>query len=141
MANSEWIGWALGSAGFAAAAAVTAKVGLRHIDPDQVTLLRTAVMLPLLAGFVWAIQKWPTVTTMPRRALLFIGLSGVAGALSWLCYFRALRTGEAARVASIDKLSVLLVALLAFGFLGERLSGAQWFGAAMITVGAMLMTR
>lgn len=139
MANSYWLLWAMGSAGFAAAAAVTAKVGLRQVDSDQVTLLRTAVMLPLLAVFVWAMNKWPAINTLPRKALLFIALSGAAGAASWLCYFRALHLGAVAKVASVDKLSVMLVAVFAFVFLGERLTISQWLGAGLVTFGAMLM--
>lgn len=140
MMTSAWLIWALLAAGFAAVSAIVAKVALSGMDSDLATLLRTSMMLPMLVAFVWLVGKWPAWSDMPpKRALAYIALSGFAGAASWICYFRAMSLGQVSQVAPVDKLSVVIVAVLAFAFLGESLSWRGWAGVAMIAVGGMLM--
>jgi transporter family protein len=137
---NDWITWALLSALFAAATAILAKIGLERIDSDVATLVRTVVILVVLAAFVYVSGKWQDPRTMPGRALVFLILSGLATGASWVCYFRALKLGEASRVAPVDKLSVVLVAILAVLFLGERPSLKDWTGIALVTAGVLLLT-
>src|SRR4051794_26346922 len=119
-ASNDWVTWALLSAVFAAATAILAKVGLDGIDSDFATFARTIVIACVLGLLLVLTGKWQDPATVPRPALLFLTLSGLATGASWVCYFRALKVGEASRVAPIDKLSVLLVAVFAVIFLGER---------------------
>ena len=94
------------SAVFAALTAIFAKVGVQDIDPDLATLVRTVVILFALAGFIWYADKWSNPFTLSSKSLLFLGLSGLATGVSWVCYFRALQAGEASKVAPVDKFSV-----------------------------------
>ena len=134
-----WIFWAILSACFAAMTAICAKIGLQGVDPDLATLVRTAIILVVLALFVAYAGKWSNPLVLAPRTLLFLALSGLATGASWVCYFRALQAGPAHRVAPIDKLSVVLVAVFGVSFLGERLSGINWLGIAAITGGAVLV--
>ena len=86
------------------------------------------MILLVLAGIVIATGQWQSLGSVASRTYLFLGLSGLATGASWLCYFRALKLGDAALVAPIDKLSVVLVAVFGVAFLGERLSGVNWLG-------------
>ena len=138
-AGSQWFYWALWSAVFAALTAIFAKLGLEGVDSDLATLVRTAVIIVVLAGFVYATGKWSNPLVLAPRTWLFLVLSGLATGASWVCYFRALKIGDAARVAPIDKLSVVLVAVFGVLFLGERLSGTNWLGVALIAGGAVLV--
>jgi transporter family protein len=104
---STWGIWALLSAGFAALTAVFAKVGVERMDPDLATLIRTIVILLVLSGIVLWGGKYRLIAAASPRTYLFLVLSGIATGASWLCYFRALHLGDAARVAPIDKLSVV----------------------------------
>ena len=137
--TSSWQLWALLSAGFAALTAVFAKVGVENINSDYATLIRTLVILAIAAAIVTATGAWKPAGAVSPRTYLFLILSGAATGLSWLCYFRALKLGDAARVAPLDKLSVVLVAVFAAIFLGERLSGVSWAGVALIAAGAALV--
>jgi bacterial/archaeal transporter family protein len=139
-APDNWLVWALLSAAFAAATAILAKIGLEGIDSDYATLVRTAVIIVVLGALVYGTGKWQSPSTVPRRALLFLALSGLATGASWVCYFRALKVGEASRVAPIDKLSVVLVALFAVLILGERPSPRDWLGIACVGVGVLLLS-
>jgi len=136
---SSWQMWALLSAGFAALTAVFAKVGVDNINSDYATLIRTLVILGVAALIVTATGQWRSPGSVSPRTYLFLALSGLATGASWLCYFRALKLGDAARVAPIDKLSVVLVAVFAAIFLGEKLSAANWAGVALIAMGAVLV--
>jgi transporter family protein len=136
---SSWQTWALLSAGFAALTAVFAKVGVDNINSDYATLIRTLVILGVAALIVTATGQWQAPGAVSSRTYLFLVLSGLATGASWLCYFRALKLGDAARVAPLDKLSVVLVAVIGTIFLGERLSGANWAGVGLIAAGAMLV--
>jgi bacterial/archaeal transporter family protein len=135
-----WLFWALLSAGFAALTAVFAKVGVEKVAPDVATLIRTVVILILLVGIVVATGQYRLIAGTTSRAYGFLVLSGLATGASWFCYFRALHVGDAARVAPIDKLSVVLVAMFSVAFLGEKLSVTNWLGVALIAAGAWLVT-
>ncbi len=135
----SWQFWAILSAGFAALTAIFAKIGVENVNSDFATFIRTIVILFALAVILSATQQWQDFGSVSRRTYLFLILSGCATGASWICYFRALKLGDAARVAPIDKLSVVLVALFGVIFLGERLSGANWLGVGMIAAGAILV--
>lgn len=117
----SWTVWALLSATFAALTAIFAKVGVEGVDSDLATLARTLVVVVALALLLVATGRLHP-TALPAKTWAFLVLSGLATGTSWLCYFRALKLGEASQVAPIDKLSVVLVALFGAAFLGERLS-------------------
>jgi len=136
---SAWAFWALLSAGFAALTAIFAKVGVEGVNSDFATFLRTLVVIAVLALILSALGEWRPLGSVGARTYGFLALSGLATGASWLCYFRALKLGDAARVAPIDKLSVVLVALFGAIFLGERLSGTNWAGVALIAAGAVLV--
>ena len=136
---ASWQFWAVLSAGFAALTAIFAKVGIEHVGSDFATFIRTMVILVVLAAMLTVWREWQPLGSVSRRSYVFLVLSGLATGGSWLCYFRALKLGDAARVAPIDKLSVVLVAVFGVLFLGERLSGANWAGVALIAAGAVLV--
>jgi bacterial/archaeal transporter family protein len=133
---SSWQLWALMSAVFAALTAIFAKVGVENVSPDLATLIRSVVILVALAAAVLATREYAALPGIAPRAYAFLVLSGLATGASWWCYFRALHLADAARVAPLDKLSVVLVALFGAAFLGERLSAVNWVGIAMIAAGA-----
>jgi transporter family protein len=135
----SWIGWAILSAIFAAATALLAKIGVAHVDSNLATALRTSVVVVFAWGIALALGKHSEMRTLDRRTCLFLALSGLATGLSWLCYFRALQLGPASRVAPLDKLSVPLVMLLAWLFLGEKLTAWTVTGGLLITAGAIAM--
>jgi transporter family protein len=136
----SWQFWALLSACFAALTAIFAKVGVETVNSDLATFIRTVVILAMLGGILVATGQWQMPGSVPGRAWIFLVLSGLATGASWLCYFRALKLGDAARVAPLDKLSVVLVAVFGVLFLGEKLSLSNWFGVAMIAGGVILLT-
>ena len=137
--TNNWLVWALLSAAFAALTAIFAKVGVANVNSDYATLIRTIVILVIVTGIVWGTGQFQVPSSISARTYLFLALSGCATGAPWLCYFRALKLGDAARVAPIDKLSVVLVAVFAFTFLGERLSPIGWLGIAFVGVGAVLV--
>ena len=136
---AAWQFWALLSAAFAALTAIFAKVGVESINSDFATLIRTVVILGVITALLTATGEWQPFGSVSGRTYLFLALSGLATGASWLCYFRALKIGQAAQVAPIDKLSVVLVALFGVAFLGERLSALSWLGIALIGGGAVLV--
>lgn len=135
----SWVFWAVLAAVFAALTAVLAKAGVAQVDSDLATLIRTAFVFILLVPFVALTGKWSSPLNLPPNALVLLGLSAVATGASWLCYFRALQAGPASQVASLDKLSVVLVAVLAFAFLGERPSALAWLGIGLVSAGAFII--
>jgi bacterial/archaeal transporter family protein len=137
--GTSWQFWAVLSACFAALTAIFAKVGVEHVESDFATFIRTIVILLILGAILTATQEWQSFGSVSPRSYTFLVLSGLATGGSWICYFRALKLGDAARVAPIDKLSVVLVALFGVVFLGERLSGANWGGVILIAAGAVLV--
>ncbi len=136
----SWILWALLSALFAAVTAILAKIGVAHVDSNLATAVRTTVVVAFAWIIAVALGKHNEFRDLDGRTLLFLGLSGLATGLSWLCYFRALQLGPASRVAPLDKLSVVLVLLFAAIFLGEKLSPMAILGGLLITAGAIVMT-
>ncbi|MCM5559901.1 EamA family transporter [Pleomorphomonas sp. JP5] len=134
-----WQTWAVLSAASAAMTAILAKVGVEAISSDLATFIRTAVVLALAAFVVSIGGGFAQMSAVPGRTWLFLALSGLATGASWLCYFRALKLGDASRVAPIDKLSVVFIAIFAAFFLGERLSPQGIAGVALIATGAMLI--
>ena len=127
------------SAVFAAATALLAKVGVAHVDSNLAMALRTTVVLIFAWGIALALGKHGEIRSLDRRTLLFLGFSGLATGLSWLCYFRALQLGPASRVAPLDKLSVPLVMVFAWLLLGEKLTAPALMGGLLITAGAVVM--
>lgn len=136
---SGWVLWALLSAGFAALTAIFAKVGIRGVDSDLATLIRTAMILVVLAPFVWLTGKWSNPLSLSSKTVLFLALSALATGASWVCYFRALQIGQASQVAPVDKLSVVLVAVFAYLLLGERPSAQEWLGISMVAGGVLMI--
>lgn len=137
--SQSWLFWALLAAIFAALTAILAKVGVADINSNFATFLRTLVVAAALGVLVFATGQTESLSSIPARTLWFLGLSGLATGASWLCYFRALQLGKASQVAPIDKLSVVLVAVIAAVFLGERLSLTGWGGVALIGIGAVMV--
>lgn len=134
----SWPFWALLAAVFAAATALFAKGGVAGVDPDLATLLRTIVVVLVLAPLLAMTGKL-SLPRLPTPALAFLALSGLATGASWICYFRALSLGPVSQVAPVDKLSVVLTALFGVIFLGETLSPWGWAGIALIVVGVLLL--
>ncbi len=135
----DWKAFAALSAVFAAMTAILGKLGVAEMNSNLATFLRTLVVLAVSALLVSVRGEWQDPTRLSARGCLFLVLSGIATGLSWLCYYRALQTGPASRVAPIDKLSVVLVVMFAVLFLGERLTWKVGIGAALVAAGAILI--
>ncbi|ARQ59552.1 DMT superfamily inner membrane transporter protein [Rhizobium sp. Kim5] len=134
---TSWPLWALLSAGFAALTAIFAKVGVENVNSDS--FIRTIVILLAAGVMIYVTGNWQEPSSVSSRSWFFLVLSGLATGASWICYFRALKLGDAARVAPIDKLSVVFVSVFAVLFLGERLPLPNWLGVIMIAGGAVLV--
>lgn len=139
MTSTNWIYWALLSAGFAALTAIFAKIGIQGVDSDLATLIRTVIITLILSGFVWFAGKWTNPFTLSSKTWLFLSLSALATGASWVCYFRALQIGDASKVAPVDKLSLVLVAVFAGIFLGERPTVQEWAGILMVAAGVLVL--
>jgi bacterial/archaeal transporter family protein len=135
----SWVFWAPLSAGFAALTAIFAKIGVENVNSDFATFVRTVVILLVAVLIVYASGAWQQPSSVSAKTWLFLILSGAATGASWICYFRALKLGDAARVAPIDKLSVIFVSVFAVIFLGERLALPNWLGVILIACGAVLV--
>lgn len=136
---SNWFYWAALSAFFAALTAIFAKIGLQGVDSDFATLIRTAVIIVVLTSFVFVTGKWSNPLALQSKTWLFLTLSGLATGASWVCYFRALKIGDASKVAPVDKFSLVLVAIFAFVFLGERPGAREWLGILMVGAGVVVL--
>jgi transporter family protein len=136
---NDWRLWALGSALFAALTAILAKVGVAGVPSNLATAIRTAVILCFSCALIAVTGEWRGARHADGRTWLFLVLSGLATGCSWLCYFRALQLGDAAQVAPIDKLSVVLVMAMGALFLGEKLTWHEWLGGALIACGAIVI--
>jgi bacterial/archaeal transporter family protein len=134
-----WIIFALLSAVFAALVAIFGKIGITGVDPTLATTVRAIIMATFLAIITLLSGKWQTVSTINGKLFFFIALSGIAGALSWLFYFVALKYGPASGVAALDRLSVVFVVIFAALFLAEALTLKVIIGAILITIGALFM--
>jgi transporter family protein len=134
----NWLFWALLSAFFAGITAILAKIGVKDIDSNLATAIRTVVILI----FAWAItlfRNTQSITTVQAKTWIFLVLSGLATGASWLCYFRALQLGEASKVAPIDKLSVVVAIVLAVVFLHEQLTWQLCVGGSLIVAGSVVL--
>ena len=138
-AVSNWLFWAVLSAVFAAFTAIFAKIGVDNINPDFATFIRTIVIVLCLAAILAATGQFQAPASVSARTYVFLVLSGLATGASWICYFRALKLGNASQVAPIDKLSVVFVAVFAFLFLDEKLGAGSWLGVGLIAAGAVIM--
>lgn len=136
---ASWQFWAVLSAVFAALTAILAKIGIAGVGSDFATFIRTLVILAMVSAILLATGQWQPPASVPMRTWIFLGLSGLATGASWLCYFRALKLGDASRVAPVDKLSVVLVAIFGVLLLGERLPPTGWLGVGLIGAGAVLL--
>lgn len=134
-----WIFFAVGSAIFAGATAVLAKIGVKDTDSDVATALRTVVVLLFSWLMVFVTDSYITLEEISRKNLWMLGLSGTATGASWLCYFKALQLGDVNKVTPIDKTSTALTMILAFLFLGEPVSTTMFLGMIGILTGTMLM--
>jgi len=137
--SSSWFFWAVLSAAFAALTAVFAKLGVHDVDPDLAMTVRTIVVASLLIPFISFAGKWRNPLFLPSEALVFLALSALTTGGSWLCYFRALQLGDASQVVPVDRMSVVLVAVFAFLFLGERPTPREWTGIGLVSVGLVLL--
>jgi transporter family protein len=137
--SNGWLFWAVLSAVFAALTAIFAKIGVENVNSDFATFIRTIVVIVALAGILSFTGGWQSPGDISRRTYVFLILSGLGTGASWLCYFHAMKLGDAARVAPIDKLSVVLVAIFGAVFLSEKLSLLNWAGVGFIAAGAILV--
>ncbi len=137
--TAGWLALALLSPIFAALTAIFAKAGVEHINSDLATFIRPWSSWPCSEQFFWR-GEFQSLGSVSGRTYLFLVLSGLATGASWVCYFRALKLGDASQVAPIDKLSVVLVAVFGVMFLGEKLSGPNWLGVILIAAGALLVS-
>ncbi len=136
---NSWFFWAGLSAAFAALTTIFAKIGVQDVDSDLATLVRTAIIIFVLTGFVIFTGKWSNPFMLSSKTWIFLGLSALATGASWVCYFRGLQIGDASNVAAVDKFSLVLVAVFAFGFLGERHSMREWLGIALVATGVICL--
>lgn len=135
-----WVLFALLSAVFAALVAVFGKLGVAGVDTTLATTVRAVVMAVFLVIVSLVLGKGALLPAIGAKTFSFIVLSGIAGALSWLAYFFALKYGPASAVAALDRLSVVFVLVFAVAFLAEKLTWKSALGAALVTAGAILMS-
>jgi transporter family protein len=138
-APGNWFFWAALSACFAALTAIFAKIGVKDIDSDFATLIRTFIIVFVLLAFVTYAGKWSDPRALSAKTVLFLALSALATGASWVCYFRALQMGSASQVAPVDKFSLVLVAIFAYAFLGERPPWREWFGIGLVATGVLVL--
>ena len=136
----SWVIYAILSAVFAALVAIFGKIGINHVDSTLATAVRAIVMAIFLVIVTLSLGKYHLLSSINNRALLFIVLSGIAGAISWIFYFIALKNGPASGVAALDRLSVVFVLILAVLFLSQHLTWKAGIGAILLTAGAILMS-
>ena len=135
----QWFIWAFAAAVFAALTAIFAKMGLKNIDSDYATFIRTVVILFALVAFLTYTGKWQDPATLSHKNWIFLVLSGLATGASWLAYFKALQMGNATQVAPVDKFSVVLTTVFAVVFLDERPTAREWLGVALISAGVLVL--
>ncbi len=134
-----WFAFALLSAIFAALTSILAKVGIEGVNSNLATAIRTVVVLIMAWGMVFLTNAQSGLASIDKKSWLFLILSGLATGASWLCYYRALQVGEVSKVVPIDKLSVVITLVLAFVFLHESFTAKSLVGAALITIGTLVM--
>jgi transporter family protein len=136
---NNWLPWALLSAVFAALTAILAKVGVANVNPNLATAIRTTVILVFTWGIAFCTSGRTDWAGIAPRAWFFLVASGLATGLSWLCYFRALKLGDVAKVAPVDKLSVAIAVVLAVTVLGEKIRLQEALGAGLVVLGVIVM--
>ena len=136
----NWLPYALLSAFFAALTAILAKIGIKGVDSNLATAIRTIVILLFAWGIVWQQGLFKQISSISQFSLLFLVLSGIATGLSWLFYFRALQIGTASQVAPIDKLSLVITIVLAAIILKEKVTISIVIGALLMSLGAILIS-
>lgn len=134
-----WFVFALLSAVFAALTSILAKIGIDGVNSNLATAIRTVVVLVMAWGMVFLTNAQKGIGSISRKSWIFLILSGLATGASWLCYYRALQTGDASKVVPIDKLSVVITLVLAFVFLHEEFTAKSLVGAVLITAGTLIM--
>ena len=134
----SWVLLAILSALFAALVAVFGKIGLKAIDPTIATTVRVTIMTAFFIVVSASLGKFKLLSSIDNRALTFIVLSGLAGALSWLCYFAAMKLGTASAVSALDRLSIVFIVIMGVIFLGETLTIKTGIGALLVALGALL---
>ncbi len=136
---NSWQFFACCSAFFAGLTAIFGKIGVAHINSNLATFIRVFIVILLSAVILSVTHQWQRPQTISPKTWVFLILSGITTALSWLCYYRALQIGPASRVASIDKLSVVVVIILGVIFLGENVSWQLIVGGGLISIGTLLL--
>ena len=139
VARGGWQLFALGSALFAALTAILGKLGVSEVNSNLATLIRTVVIIAVTAGIVTFRGEWEPLNKLSRFGVIMLALSGIATGLSWLCYYRALQMASASRVAPVDKLSVVLVIVLAVALLGETMTWQVALGGTLVTAGVLIL--
>ncbi len=134
-----WFWFALGSAIFAALTSILAKVGIKGVESNLATAIRTMVVVVMAWGMVFITNQQAGIKDISRKSWIFLILSGLATGASWLCYYKALQMGEASKVVPVDKLSVVITLVLAFIFLHEDFTVKSVIGCILIGVGTLLM--
>lgn len=134
-----WVIFALLSAFFAGITAVLSKVGIKNVNSDLGTAIRTIVVFVFAGLMVFVVDVWGGIMSITSKTLIFLVLSGLATGASWLCYFKALRLGDVNKVASIDKSSTVLTMILAFIFLGEKITILKGICIILIGLGTYMM--
>lgn len=134
-----WLIFAIGSAVFAALTSILAKVGIEGVGSNLATAIRTMVVVAMAWVMVFITNQQSGLCEISKRSWLFLILSGLATGLSWLCYYKALQTGDASKVVPIDKMSVVLTLILAFVFLHEQMTWKSVIGCILITAGTIFM--
>lgn len=134
-----WFVFALLSAVFAALTSILAKIGIENVNSNLATAIRTIVVVIMAWGMVFLTNAQSGISEISKKSWLFLILSGLATGASWLCYYRALQTGEASKVVPIDKLSVVITLILAFVFLHEEFTSKSLIGCILITIGTLVM--
>jgi len=140
LSEHDWFFWAILSAIFAAMTAIFAKLGLKGVDSDFATLLRTFLIFVVLSGFVYFSGKWSDPFALSPKNWLFLSLSALATGASWIFYFRALQLGDASKVAPVDKFSLVLVAIFAAILLHERPTLRDWLGILLVSAGVVVLS-
>ena len=134
-----WFWFALGSAIFAALTSILAKVGIKGVESNLATAIRTMVVVVMAWGMVFITNQQAGIKDISRKSWIFLILSGLATGASWLCYYKALQVGDASKVVPIDKLSVVITLVLAFILLHEEFTAKSVLGCIMIGAGTLLM--
>ncbi|WP_433003390.1 EamA family transporter [Treponema socranskii] len=134
-----WLPFAVCSAVFAALTSILAKIGIEGVNSNLATAIRTFVVLAMAWLMVFVTHEQGGITAIPKKSWIFLILSGLATGASWLCYYRALQTGDASKVVPVDKMSVVITLALAFIFLHEKVSVKSLVGALLLTAGTLVM--